>query len=353
MHPIVAEDLRQIGSTPLPWGELNGANVLISGAGGVIASCLVDTLLFLNREHDLKIRVTGLVRDPKRVAARFGPSAADDGLELLTQDLACDLSEDVKARRFDFLIHAASHATPSRFGPDPVGTLLPNVIGTRNLLELARDQQARGVLFLSSGEVYGQLPAEALPIAETAQGGLLDPLAVRSCYAESKRVAETMCIAWHHQHGVEARIARLFHTYGPTMPLRDGRVFSDFVADLVERRNLVMKSDGKAVRSYCYLADTVAGCFTVLLMGASGQAYNVGNPQTVVSVSELAERLVGLFPAWGLSVDRVTDSPEGSRGYLPSPMAQSFPDVTKLSGLGWAAKHSLESGFKRTVESFL
>ena len=339
-------DLRRIAAAPLPWESLRDASVIVSGAAGFIPACLIELLLHLNEERDLRVRVTGLVRDARRATSRFG--AQRPGLILLEQDLSCALSPEVAARPADIVIHAASPASPARFGPDPVGTLLPNVVGTHHLLELARERGARGFLFVSSSEVYGRVPPEALPLRESFAGGELDPLAPRSCYAEAKRMGETMCAAWRRQHGVPAVIVRPFHVYGPGMPLRDGRVFSDFVADIVERRPLTMRGDGTAVRSFCYLADAVAGCFTALLAGAPGEAYNVGHPGAVASVRELAARLVALFPARGLSIERAAPPP----GALPSPVARLTPDIAKLGARGWAPALGLEEGFRRTVESF-
>lgn len=352
MHPVVAEDLSRIAGAPLPWDALAGRTVVVSGAGGFLAAALVEALLGAAAGPAPGLKIIGLVRDPAKAAARFSPDAARRGLALVAQDLARPLSPAAAATAADFIVHAASHATPSRFGPDPVGTLLPNVEGTRGLLDLARERGTRGFLFVSTSEVYGRVPPAAQPIKESTVGGLLDPLHVRSCYAESKRMGETMCAAWTHQFGVPARVVRPFHVYGPGMPLRDGRVFSDFVADVVERRPLVMKSDGSAVRSYCYLADAVAGMLAALLRGAPGEAYNVGHPGAVASVGELADRLVALFPDRGLTVQRAP-APDAPTGYLPSPIARSVPDVAKLSALGWAPVHGIEAGFRRTVEAFL
>ena len=140
-----------------------------------------------------------------------------------------------------------------------------------------------------------------MPTRET-EYGYLDPATVRACYGESKRMGETLCVAYHAQYGVPAKIVRPFHTYGPGMDLSDGRVFADFVADLVARRDLVMKSDGRAQRAFCYLADATVGFFTVLLRGEAGAAYNVGNPDAEVSILELARTLANLFPERGVRV---------------------------------------------------
>ena len=176
--------------------------------------------------------------------------------------------------------------------------MLPNVIGTANLLERARSCGASSFLFFRSGEVYGALEAAAMPVPEDAYGKV-DPTALRSCYAESKRMGEAMCAAWAGQHAVPARIVRPFHTYGPGMQLDDGRVCADFIADILAGRDISMKSDGSASRAFCYLADAVLGFFTVMLKGESGQAYNIGNEGAELSILELAERLLKAFSGQG------------------------------------------------------
>ena len=168
---------------------------------------------------------------------------------------------------------------------------------------------------------------------------------MRSCYAESKKMGETMCVAWQHQYGVPVKILRIFHTYGPGLALDDGRVFCDFVADLVGGRDLKLTSDGMAIRAYCYLGDAVAGYLAVLLKGKN-EAYNVGNSRMAVSVRELAERLVALFPEKELRLRHTP--PEYAAGHLHNGVSRICPDTSKLEALGWEPRHSIESGFRRT-----
>jgi len=347
MNRIIEEDLQAIVAAPLPWSKLAGKTVLISGAGGFLPAYLVRTLLAL-REKQNPTRVIGLVRDEQRARLRFGRWLDLPDLRLLVQDVSQPVQLDEPV---DFIIHAASQASPKFYGSDPVGTLEANLLGTHHLLSLARRHESEGFLFFSSGEVYGQLAPDQVPTRED-QYGLVDPTQVRSCYAEGKRAAETLCVSYHHQHGVPAKIVRPFHTYGPGMSLDDGRVYADFVADIVAGRNIVMKSDGGARRAFCYLADATIGFFGVLLGGEAGQAYNVGNEEMEESILGLARRLVRLFPDKGL---RVVEQPKPAEetGYLQSPIARNCPDTSKVRRLGWKPTTSIEEGFGRTVESFL
>jgi nucleoside-diphosphate-sugar epimerase len=344
-NAIVNDDLRAINQYSLPFAELEGRTVFISGASGFLPAYLAEALLYHNETSGApKIQVIGLVRNAEKGRTRFRHYVGRPDLHLLVQDVCEPVALEGPA---DYVIHAASPASPHRYGKDPVGTLSANIIGTHNLLELARDKQSRSVLFFSSSEIYGELRADQLPCAETVYGPL-DPLRLRSCYAEAKRVGEALCIAWLHQYGVPTRIVRIFHTYGPGMSLDDGRVFSDFVADVLGQRQITLKSAGNAVRAYCYLSDAVTGFLTVLLKGGVGEAYNLGNNQAAVSVRDLAARLVALFPERNLNVRQIEQP-----GYLISPINQITPDTTKLERLGWRPVHSIESGFRRTVTSFL
>jgi nucleoside-diphosphate-sugar epimerase len=347
-HPIIEEDLANITQFDLPWSEFEGKTVLISGANGFLPAYLVETLLYLNEtRHRVPTQVIGLVRNIDKAQARFAAYLNRSDLQFIGQDVSIPVLTDMP---IDYIIHAASQASPKYFGSDPVGTLSANVLGTYNLLMLAKAKQPQGFLFFSSSDIYGQVPLDQIPILETAYG-YLDPASVRACYAESKRMGETMCVAWAHQFGVPAKIVRPFHTYGPGMSLDDGRVFADFVANVVHNHDIVMKNDGSTSRPFCYLADATIGFFTVLLRGAPGQAYNIGNPDAEMSILELAETLVALFPEKNLRVIREPVSAESS-GYLPSPITRNCPDISKVRRLGWRAETSVSVGFARTIRSF-
>jgi nucleoside-diphosphate-sugar epimerase len=266
-------------------------------------------------------------------------------------DLICvehDISNPIQTdRKIDFIIHAASQASPKYYSTDPVGTLGANVFGTAYLLELARHCGAKSVLYFSSAEVYGEPPR--VPTTEKDYG-YIDLLSVRSCYAESKRMAENMCVSWHHQYGAPAKIVRPFHTYGPGMRLDDGRVYADFVADVVNGRDIVLKSDGMVRRSFCYLADATAGFLMVLLRGTNGQAYNIGNPQGEISIRDLAGVVAGLYPEKRLSVR--FEQREETEQYIPSQFSITCPDITQARKLGWSPHTSIEDGFRKTIESY-
>lgn len=341
---IVAEDVRTVLAASLPWRELDGAEVLVTGAAGFLAGYLIETLMAMRPLLGFGPKaVVGLVRDRRRAEFRFAHHAARRELKLVEGDV----KDGISGVAPQYIIHAASYASPRYYLTDPVGILQANLAGTAAMLELARGTRGK-LLFFSSSEVYGQ--TERIPTREDDYG-YLDPTAVRSCYAESKRAAETMCACWAHQHGVHATIVRPFHTYGPTVTLDDGRVFADFVSDVIAGRDIVMKSEGLAQRAFCYVADAIEGFFTILLKGASGQAYNIGNDREEISIRGLAETLSGLFPERGLVV--VSDPAAKSSTYAASPVLRNAPDIARARELGWTPRTPLVEGFRRMVLSYL
>ena len=344
-NPVVLQDVAHILNQPLPWQLLDGATVLVSGAGGVLPAYMVETFAALNK-RGVKLRVVGLVRNLEKARGRLG-HLTSMGVELMQQDITDPLRADVP--KADFIVHAASQASPRFYGADPVGTIEANTTGTQQMLRHAARSECKSFLFFSSGEVYG-VPINAANRLTETDYGYLDPTNVRACYAESKRMGETLCVSWHHQFGVPARIVRPFHTYGPGMDLNDGRVFADFVADILAVRDITLKSDGLTVRPFCYLTDATIGFFTALLKGEAGKAYNVGNPDAETSIKDLAHLLVGLFPEMDLRVNHLPPEPS-SGGYLQSQVRRSTPDIQRMLALGWQPTTGLSDGFKRTVSA--
>lgn len=343
---IIAEDLQRIvASTDLDWSAFDGRRVLISGASGFLPAYLVETLLYLNCARGYDIHVTALVRNNDNYNKRFQHHLNNPNLSVLVQDISKPITLDFPHH---FIIHAASQASPKYYGVDPVGTLSANVLGTMQMLELARNHPVISFMYFSSGEVYGEV--QSVPTKETDYG-YVDPTLVRSCYAESKRMGENMCVSWHAQYHVPTKIVRPFHTYGPGMKLDDGRVYADFVQDIIENRPIVVRSEGLASRAFCYLADATAGFFTVLLKGENAVPYNVGNSEAEISIIDLANLLVNLFPEKKLRV--IKEKLKSKSGYLQSTISRNCPDTSRIGSLGWRPRTSLADGFKRTIESYL
>jgi UDP-glucuronate decarboxylase len=348
LQRVWAEDTAAVLSRDLPWQRLSGLTIAVTGAGGFLGGYLVRALLGLHAlgQVERPIRVLALVRDGSRGREQLHALADNPYLKLRTWNLSDIAVPDLVDCHY--VLHAGSQASPRFYGSDPVGTLMPNAVGTASLLQsLQRCSDPRGLLFVSSSEVYGQVGGDST-LAETDYGRL-DPASVRACYAESKRLGETLCVAWHQQFGLPTYIVRPFHTYGPGLLANDGRVFADFAYNVIRGEDIVMMSDGLARRAFCYASDAIAGFFTVLLNGQPATPYNVANPAGELSVIELAELLVGLYPEKGLKVQRRL--PPVDRHYLTSTFSRLIPDVGRLSSLGWSARITPQQGFRRMIEA--
>lgn len=346
-NTIIKEDLRTIFNSDIDWSKFFNKTILISGANGFLPAYLVETLLYLNFVNpSSNVKVVALVRSIGNAKIRFKAYSENPNLIFIVQDVSNPIQLSTK---IDFIIHAASQASPKYYGIDPVGTLSANVLGTFNLLKLARENKVESFLFFSSGEVYGELDASQIPIDENTFG-YVNPTNVRSCYAESKRIGENICVSYHHQFDVPIKIVRPFHTYGPGMKLDDGRVYADFVSDILKNQNICMHSDGAAVRAFCYLSDATIAFIKVLLEGKNGEAYNVGNPEEEYSVLKLANTLVDLYPKKKLQVIKIVTN--NSNNYLKSPLKSNSPNITKIRQLNWRPLVAVQEGFKRTIESY-
>ncbi|MGN0161743.1 MAG: NAD-dependent epimerase/dehydratase family protein [Lachnospiraceae bacterium] len=346
MNQIILEDMDEVyHRNPKLWEELNHKTVLITGAYGMLASYMVYLLIYLNEYQGYEVKILANGRNEGKMKERFGPYIHKEYFRVLLGDIVTPF---VIEEPIDYIIHAASMASSQYYKTNPADVIAANVLGTYHTLELARKTSCKGYLFFSSGEVYGKLERESIMESDM---GILDPADLRSCYGEGKRAAETMCVSWYGQYGVPVNMVRPCHTYGPTMDLcNDRRVFAEFVKNVVNKENIVMKSDGSAVRIFCYIADALYAYYLVLLKGKRGEAYNVSNENGLTSIGDLAKKVCGLFPEYGLRVIRDVPSENYSEN---AHKKHSNYNVDKLRKLGWNAKYSIEEGFYRTICSFL
>ena len=346
---VIYGDVRAIADRDLPWEALAGCRIAVTGAAGFLGSYLIRLLLALHPLGKVSrpVRVLAIVRDLERARSTFPDLAGNADFDMLQWNL--NLLAVPSIGEVQYVLHAGSQASPRFYGVDPVGTILPNTVGTTALLEaLRRSHDPRGFLFVSSSEVYGNVGAD-VALAED-DCGLVDPATVRACYAEGKRAGETICMAYHQQYSLPAFIVRPFHTYGPGLKPDDGRVFADFAFNVVRNENIVMNSDGASRRAFCYVTDAIAGLFTVLLKGQPGIPFNVANPGGELSVIELAELVVGLFPERGLRIERRVQADNAP--YIPSPYNRLVPVVSRLNALGWSPHVSPTEGFRRMIDAY-
>lgn len=344
INPIIQEDINQILAWDLPWATFRDKTILVTGASGMLPSYVVYTLLGLNDRHKTNIKIIGLVRNEEKARKILAPILERSDFQLSTKDISkpLDFEGDL-----DYIFHGGSAARPNEHGVHPTGTMKSNILGTFNLLDLAISKKCDGFIFFSSSEVYGQIPDQIEPISET-QYGSIDLLNPRSCYSEAKRACETICASYSKEYNIRCVLPRFAHIYGPGLSLDDGRVQTDFAANIIRNQNIIMNSDGSAVRAYTYVSDAITGLFFALLKG-KGMAYNIADVNRIISIRQLAEAFIAARPEKKLSLE--FKIPENKMGFYNTTKYIGL-DNKKLSALGWEAIVDLQNGVDRMLSYY-
>ena len=322
--------------------ELCGKTVLITGAAGLICSAIVDVFFRYNDKHDCQIKILAAGRSLDRMRARFGNMIDRADFEFVDYDAVKPVN--IIKEHADYIIHGAANSFPSLVMKEPVETMLGNFIGMKTLLDYAKETQSKRVLYISSSEVYGRKENENQDPYGENEYGYIDLLNPRNSYSVSKRAAETLCVSYAAEYGVDSVIVRPGHIYGPTASLKDSRVSSAWVYDAARGRDIVMKSDGSQKRSYCYCLDCASAIIKVLLRGKSSLAYNISNPSSIISIKEMAE-LLTKFSGTSLNFELPTDAEK--KGFTP--MNNSSLESDSLLGLGWKGCFDAAAGFEHTL----
>ena len=333
------EDVNYIKNLPIDWERLKGSSFLISGASGNIASFLIDVLMELN----LDIRIYALGRNRARAEERFADYLEDPHFVFVQGDInrGIGLPNDIKA---DYIFHAASNTHPKDYSGDPIGTITTNVIGTYHMLEYAVTHGCRRFVFASSVEIYGENRGDVERFPEEYLG-YIDCNTMRAGYPESKRTGEALCQAYLAKHGLDVVIPRFSRTYGPTLLPTDTKAISQFLKKGVAGEDVVLKSEGNQIYSYSYVADAAAAFLYCLLYGNCGEAYNVADPGSDVSLKELSQIVAD--DAGTRVVFELPDAAEAA-GY--SAATKAMLDASKLNALGWKARYDMRSGLVRTMD---
>ena len=335
---ILNDDINSIISEDLPWRELDGKTVIVTGANGFIPTYIVRVLIALKNT-----KVIAIVRNKNKAETKFSDLLDNPNFNIVVQDINFPFTINEK---IDYIIHGASQASPKYYGVDPVGTLKTNSLGTAYLLDIGVKHQIKKFLFISSGEVYGQVDETVSELIETYNGNI-DCTNIRSCYGESKRMGENMCVCYSHQYGIPVNMVRLSHVYGWGFDLNDGRVIPDFVSNVINNQNIVLNSDGSAKRSFCYITDLIRALFYVLFKGEDKNAYNIASEKET-SILELANMMTNIYPEKKLRVEFNEDI--FKKGYIKSPSTRANFNIDKIKSLGWREKVKIEDGLKRMLE---
>jgi dTDP-glucose 4,6-dehydratase/UDP-glucuronate decarboxylase len=334
------------------WARLAGRRVLLTGGAGFLGYYLVQMLLGWNARAPRDSAVALTVVDNYIRGVPDWLEALRDQLRLVPHDITRPLPDD--AGDFDYIIHAASIASPTFYRQHPIETMDANVTGLRLLLERARQQQQRGsavegFLFFSSSEIYGDAEPSAIPTPETYPGRV-SSTGPRACYDESKRYGETLCVNFAQQYGVPITMVRPFNNYGPGLRIDDRRVIPDLARDVLDGRDLVLLSDGSPTRTFCYVADAVVGYYKVLVHGQPGEAYNIGSDGPEITIETLADGVAAagreLFGYAGRVVRQTSTDPR----YLVDNPRRRCPDISKARReLGFSPDVPLDEGLRRSL----
>ena len=336
--------MQYIYSQKLEWNKLKNKRIFISGAYGMLSSYIVFFLMYLNIYHNYNVHVIAQGRNFDKAYNRFSEFWENEYFEFTSLNI-CEKID--YPHKIDYFIHSAGVANPKLYAINPVEVIEPNALGTYYLLDFARNKGCDKFLLFSTGDIYGKVDDPA-NIKEDSLGKL-DSLDIHSCYGESKRLAETLCAAFSREYHVPITITRIGHTYGPTMDIQnDPRSFSSFMRCAVEENDIVMYSDGMAKRPFCYLADAVYGYMLMLLRGEDGEAYNISNSNSFISIAELAQIIADISGNRIKIVKKQrTDSFVENVLNTCNRLAED-----KLLALGWNCEYDVYQGMMRTYLFF-
>lgn len=318
--------------------KLRDCSILVAGATGLVGSCIVDLLLTENKFRNMNIKIYALSRSIDRLSKRF--KDVDDIIFI-----EADVNENPEYDfNIDYIIYAASNAYPAAFNRDPVGTIASNIIGLKNMLDYGKDHLCKRFMYISSGEVYGQGDLTLNSFSEN-YSGYVNPVSVRSCYPNSKRTAETLCVAYTKQYGLETVIVRPCHSYGPNATVEDNRANVQFVNQALKGQDIVLKSAGTQLRSYCYIIDTACAILSVLTTGESTEPYNIANTKSIVTIAEFAVEVANK-----VGVKVVFESPDEEAKAEQTPIEKQVLNCEKIKELGWQGTYDIKKGIKHTIE---
>jgi UDP-glucuronate decarboxylase len=352
---VVKTDLNYICSTnEIEFQKMSGQRLLVTGGAGFLGYYLVQSITHWNEHFSPQNKIDLTVWDnfSRGVPGWLTNLQETRRLKLAKRDLRDPLPGDMGD--IPWIVHAASIASPTIYRQDPIGTMDANIVGLRNLLDYAlRQKQAgkpiSGFLFFSSSEIYGDPDPANIPTPETYRG-YVSCTGPRACYDEAKRYGETLCVNFARQHGIPVKCARPFNNYGPGLKITDGRVLPDFCRNVLAGEDIVMFSDGKATRTFCYDADSIMGYYRILVNGRPGEAYNIGVETPEISMRELADKVVALARDLVGYTGKVVQKTSNDADYLVDNPNRRCPVITKARDqIGYRPTITLDEGLRRSL----
>lgn len=342
MKDVLEEDFDKITKRDISWDALRNSSFVITGATGLIGSLIVKYLLYANRTINFGAKIYAVVRNVEKADKIF----AEEKTDALTYVVADLTKEKVNCEGdCDYIVHAAAVTASKVMVSDPVGTICTSIDGTEKMLQLAVEKKAKAFIYISSMEIYGQ-PTVGGKTAEKDLG-YVDIENVRSCYPEGKRMCECLCTAYAAQYGVNVISARLAQTFGAGILPTENRVFAQFARSVMRGENIVLHTTGESEGNYVYTADAIAAIMTLLVKGKAGEAYNIANEDSHITIRNMAE-LVAREIA-GEKIQVVIDIPEDSVSLGYAPPVKMWLDASKMRELGWKPEIGLVEAYKRMI----
>lgn len=342
-NELYKEDIKYISELNLPWDDLRNESILISGASGLVGSCLIDVIMHQNMHFNLNCKIYAMGRNVKKAAERFKYCWNNNLFSFIFHDINEPLNDE-NIGDVGFVLHMASNTHPVAYAINPIETITTNIIGVNNMLEFAVEHNVIRFVFASSNEIYGENRGD-VELFDENYCGYINSNTLRAGYPESKRCGEALCQAYRKQKSLNLVIPRFTRSYGPTMLMSDTKAISQFIKKGIASEDIVLKSAGTQYYSYTYVCDAVAGLLTVLLCGKDGEAYNITDQKSDITLKNLAQIVAEVS---GTKV--VFESPDEieSTGYSTATKARL--DGSKLIKLGWSAKYDIKFGMKRTIQ---
>lgn len=314
--------------------------IMITGATGLIGKALVNTFLEMNRVWNLKIKIYCVVRNANKAKKIWNDYK--DNLIFIEKDLSRENMNDI-TDKVDYILHTAAITDSSSFVNKPVETILIGLQGINNVLDYAYKNEIQSVVFLSSMEVYG----EGFGLKEIDENmiGSLRPLEVRNSYPIMKIMSENLCISYFNEYGVNVKIARLAQTFGPGVEYNDNRVFMEFARCVIEKKDIILNTEGSSERMYLYTYDAVEALMYILLKGENGQAYNVGNKNTYCSIYQMANLVKNEIANNEINV--IINKKENTK-YMKEHHYKLKTEM--IEKLGWEPRYNLYDMYKSVVK---
>lgn len=331
---IFYEDIKDVSNIEfIPWDALNNQTLLITGATGLIGSTFIKSMVFADKKRNLGIKIIALVRCLEKAMVKFENELKSGILKLVVGSV--EKLPKIEGN-IDFIVHGASQTMSKEFLLHSVETINTSILGTMNLLELARDKGVKSFVYLSSMEVYGS--SENSHKVREEEVGSLSPLSLRNCYPISKLMCESLCCAYESEYRVPAKIIRLTQTLGAEVNENDTRIFAYFAKCVEEKQDIILRTTGETERCYLFATDAVTAILSVMLKGKDGEAYNAADEKTYCSISKMAEKAA---MDGGIKV-KYEIQDEASNGY-PKALHINL-DTSKLKNLGWKPGNNIGIG---------